>query len=53
MSYTPQNGGNVILEFGYPSSYTPQAGGNVILEFGDQTAVFLPFFFFMAPVQGG
>ena len=52
MSYTPQNGGNVILEFGYPSPYTPQSGTNVILEFGDPIT-FLPFFFFMAPVQGG
>ena len=52
MSYTPQNGGNVILEFGYPSSYTPQSGTSVILEFGDPVS-FLPFFFFMAPVQGG
>lgn len=53
MSYTPQPGNNVILEFGYPSSYTPQTGSNVILEFGDLTGVFLPFLFFMAPVQGG
>jgi len=52
MSYTPQSGSNVILEFGYPNPYNPQTGSAVILEFGDQVT-FLPFIFFMAPVQGG
>lgn len=53
MSYTPPTGNNVILEFGYPNPYTPQSGSNVILEFGESAAVFVPFLFFMAPVQGG
>ena len=50
MSYTPPNGDNVILEFS--GSYTPDSGDNVILEFQESTS-FLPFLFFMAPVQGG
>jgi len=53
MSYTPQPGNNIILEFGYPNPYTPQSGSNVIIEFGEFNVTFAPFLFFMAPVQGG
>ena len=53
MSYSPPIGDNVILEFGFPNPYTPQSGSNVILEFGESEVAFVPFLFFMAPVQGG
>lgn len=50
MSYVPDDGDNVILEFNV--SYTPPSGSNIILEFEEISGI-LPFLFFMAPVQGG